>query len=400
MMALTTSFSVFSFIAVIVSLNFFCTSCDLGCILLISSFAKPCARVCDSRNLLAVFTATCASAAALSTAFVSPFFVFFSPPAAFPSVAAAFSSASAACPSASAAATASVSMASVPAASASAVASESSLSKASTSSASLATFSSADANFAVASSTTRFAESLCSTLPESFLNFPSSDCAVLSRVWYLINSEATSADMSLPLDSICRAVMNFLAAASAALAAFSASSDCCDAARISSADRDINFASSVKISAAWPTCFESSSALETSLSASFIVADFFLSALFFFNSVNRLPCASSSVWNSLSLAVASPLNFSVKRLASTSFVAMNILAMETAVFAVDTAASQPFTAESVSSNGRSSTPMRKGPSASAAFVTVSSTLFNLSAASCRTLSQTDFSVNSRCWLRS
>mmetsp|Transcript_132605 Transcript_132605/g.369692 ORF Transcript_132605/g.369692 Transcript_132605/m.369692 type:complete len:222 (-) Transcript_132605:1245-1910(-) len=70
--------------------------------------------------------------------------------------------------------------------------------------------------------------------------------------------------------------------------------------------------------------------------------------------------------------------------------------METAVFAEVAAVSQALTAVMVSSKGSSSTPMRKGPSASAALETASCTDCSFSAASFNNNSHVTRSAPSRC----
>mmetsp|Transcript_24717 Transcript_24717/g.67497 ORF Transcript_24717/g.67497 Transcript_24717/m.67497 type:complete len:207 (+) Transcript_24717:3860-4480(+) len=200
--------------------------------------------------------------------------------------------------------------------------------------------------------------------------------------------------MSLPLASICLPVRNFRASASAAFAACSALMVLSEAARISLEDKAKSFSSSSKTAADSPTFLTSSSAFWTSDSASRIVEAFLRSALAFFNSPNFFVCVSSSVWYSFSLTWASLLGPGAKRLASTIFVAMNILAMDTAVFAAVDASSQAFTAANDSSSGNSSTPMRNGASASAALATVSATDCSFSAASFSRDSQTERSAAS------
>mmetsp|Transcript_102600 Transcript_102600/g.313755 ORF Transcript_102600/g.313755 Transcript_102600/m.313755 type:complete len:734 (-) Transcript_102600:1197-3398(-) len=348
----TTTRSVRSFRAATVAWSFLSASARRPRIFSISSLPRPCVRFWLSKKRPAVLSATVASAAWASHSF-PPFL------AASPSGCSGSASAS---------------------------------------SATRATFSSAATIFDVASSITRLAASRCSTLPQSFLYFATSADAPLSRVWYLISSWLTSVDISLPLDSICRAVMNFRASASAAFATFSAASASSHAARMSADDISRNFASSAKTPAASPTALARPSALATSDSASRIVAAFFRTAVAFFNSLSFLVCPSSSDWYAFSFSCASLLGPAVNRFASTNFVAMNIRAMETAVFAEVDEVSHALIAPSASSKGSSSTPMRKGPSASAALATVSSTDCNFSAASCRSDSHCTFSAFSLCWL--
>mmetsp|Transcript_76974 Transcript_76974/g.193606 ORF Transcript_76974/g.193606 Transcript_76974/m.193606 type:complete len:323 (-) Transcript_76974:2083-3051(-) len=135
----TIIFSDFSFIEAIISFSFSWASSILGFILAISSLARPDARVCESRNLPAVFSATWASAAALSAALA----VFL--PASLEEDASASSMLL-------------------------------------TNSEAFSTFSSAALTLAAASSMTFLAANLPSTLPQSFLYLPTSACAVLSLV--------------------------------------------------------------------------------------------------------------------------------------------------------------------------------------------------------------------------
>mmetsp|Transcript_11224 Transcript_11224/g.29934 ORF Transcript_11224/g.29934 Transcript_11224/m.29934 type:complete len:224 (-) Transcript_11224:1051-1722(-) len=178
--------------------------------------------------------------------------------------------------------------------------------------------------------------------------------------------------------------MNFRASISAALAAASAFNVSSAAARSSAAERSQRLDSSMKTLAASITRFAKSSALVTSPSASASNAFFFLVIVEFFRSASLLASVSSWPWYCLIFPCACSLGPFENRFASTSFVARNMRAMETAVFADVEAASQAFTAASVSSMGNSSTPIRKGPSASAAFDTASETAWSLSPASLRT----------------
>mmetsp|Transcript_59208 Transcript_59208/g.171635 ORF Transcript_59208/g.171635 Transcript_59208/m.171635 type:complete len:818 (+) Transcript_59208:2822-5275(+) len=358
MRASTTSFSERSFMVATVASSLCCASVSRAWSFSTSSFARLDARL--SRKREAVLMDTCASAAEASAAFVA-FFVASAPP-------------------------------SPP--------SELSLEPmASAASHTLTTLSSAAATFAAASSRMRLAASFCSTLPHIFLHLATSAWAALSLVWYLMSSALTSVDISLPLDSICRAVMNFFASTRAEFAAFSDSNALSEACRISSEVIEKNFESLPKMLATSVTAFASASALATSASASRIVALFFLAAVARFSSVSFFACASSSPWYSLSLSCASLLCAAVKRLASTSLVAMNIRAMDTAVFAAVEAVSQTLIAANASSKGSSSTPMRKGPSASAALLTWSLTACTLSLASLTSCSKLTFSVTCRCELR-
>mmetsp|Transcript_9872 Transcript_9872/g.26333 ORF Transcript_9872/g.26333 Transcript_9872/m.26333 type:complete len:288 (-) Transcript_9872:1460-2323(-) len=241
-----------------------------------------------------------------------------------------------------------------------------------------------------------FSASRSSTLAQSFLYLVTSAWAAVSRVWNLSSSALTSAAISLPLASICLWVMYLRASASAVLASTSAFRASSAAVRMSLAELSKSLASSPSSPAASTTRFTSSSALQTSLSASLMVACFFRSAVDFFSSRSFSEWALSLAWSSLSLAVVSSLRLGARRFASTSFVAMNILAMETAVFAAVEAVSQAFTHASVSATGSSSTPMRKGPSESAAFVTDSATACSLPSASFSTSSHPTFSVASLC----
>mmetsp|Transcript_117126 Transcript_117126/g.377980 ORF Transcript_117126/g.377980 Transcript_117126/m.377980 type:complete len:555 (-) Transcript_117126:426-2090(-) len=359
------SFSALSRIVAVVASSFSCSSFTTGCIFAISSLAMPEERDCASRYLASVLTETWASAEACSASFDAlPLLDPFSPSA--PSLASDFSSAASSEP------------------------------KASTSSATLAIFSCVALSLPWASSMTFFAARRCSTVEESFLYLPTSAWAVLSLVWYLMSSALTSVEVSLPLASICLAVRNFLASARAAFAACSALMVSSEAVRISLEESAKSFASSSKTDAASPTFLASSSALATSCSASRIVADFLRSAVPRLSSVSFFVCASSSAWFSLSFAWASLLGPAEKRFASTIFVAMNILAMETAVFAEVAAVSQLLIAARVSARGSSSTPMRNGPSASAALATVSATVCSFSAASFSSVSQVTRSAASLC----
>mmetsp|Transcript_104817 Transcript_104817/g.321051 ORF Transcript_104817/g.321051 Transcript_104817/m.321051 type:complete len:203 (+) Transcript_104817:2454-3062(+) len=73
---------------------------------------------------------------------------------------------------------------------------------------------------------------------------------------------------------------------------------------------------------------------------------------------------------------------------------MNMRAIDTAVFAEVAAVSHALTATSVSSSGSSSTPIRKGPSASPVFPTASFTVWSFSAASFNNASKLTFSDDS------
>mmetsp|Transcript_23034 Transcript_23034/g.66119 ORF Transcript_23034/g.66119 Transcript_23034/m.66119 type:complete len:874 (-) Transcript_23034:1251-3872(-) len=353
MIASTMIFSDLCFIAATVVSSFSWDCFNRACNLSISSLETPSRRFWFSKDRVAVLMETCASAAADSATLV------------------AFLLASA-------------SLASRP------------RSKASHASPTLTTFSSTPAILVWASSTAFLAAMRESMLAETFLCLPTSAWAALSRVWYLISSALTSVDISLRLDSICLAVTNFLAVSSASFAAFSALAASSVTARMSADDIAKNFASSARGATMLPISLTNSSALFTSDSASFIVAPFFRAAVFFFNSVSFLMCCSSSPWYVLSFSCASLLGPGLKRFASTNFVAMNIRAMETAVLAAVAATSQPLTAVKVSSRGNSSTPMRKGASASAALVMLSATICSLSPASFNKDSQTTFSLASLC----
>mmetsp|Transcript_122013 Transcript_122013/g.304482 ORF Transcript_122013/g.304482 Transcript_122013/m.304482 type:complete len:542 (+) Transcript_122013:3675-5300(+) len=230
----------------------------------------------------------------------------------------------------------------------------------------------------------------------NFLYLATSPCAVLIRVLYLMSSAPTSAEASLPFASICLTWMYFLASESFAVATTSAFAVSSAAFLMSSEESSANLASSSKQPATSVMAFVAASASATCISASLIRAFFFLMAVFVFRSVSRFVCVSSTFCSSFSFAVASWDDLGEKRLASMSFVAMNILAMETAVFAEVAAVSQAFTATRVSSKGSSSTPMRKGPSALAALETVSCTVAIFSVASLISTSQLTRSAASLC----
>mmetsp|Transcript_54837 Transcript_54837/g.141279 ORF Transcript_54837/g.141279 Transcript_54837/m.141279 type:complete len:329 (+) Transcript_54837:4131-5117(+) len=191
--------------------------------------------------------------------------------------------------------------------------------------------------------------------------------------------------------------MNLRASVSAVLAATSPFSVSSDAARRSAALISMSLESSASTSALLATCFTRSSAFFTSNSASRMVASFFRVAVFFFSSCSFLEWPSKVACSSLSFAVASWAGPGAKRFTSTSLVAMNILAMETAVLAAVADISQALTAARVSAMGSSSTPIRKGPSASAAFVADSATAVIFSVASCKSMSHTTFCETSCCF---
>mmetsp|Transcript_63271 Transcript_63271/g.195893 ORF Transcript_63271/g.195893 Transcript_63271/m.195893 type:complete len:231 (+) Transcript_63271:155-847(+) len=211
-----------------------------------------------------------------------------------------------------------------------------------------------------------------------------------------MSSALISVDISFPFDSICLWVMNLRASDRAALAACSALMVSSDAVRISLEESCSSLASSSKADADSPTLFARSSAFCTTASASRMVATFLRVAVDFLRSISFCKKRSSSVWKPLSFSWTSLLGPAEKRLASTTFVAMNILATETAVLAVVADASQALTAASVSSSGSSSTPMRNGPSASATLDTASATLWSLSWASLSSPSQVTRSAASLC----
>mmetsp|Transcript_5306 Transcript_5306/g.12018 ORF Transcript_5306/g.12018 Transcript_5306/m.12018 type:complete len:484 (+) Transcript_5306:3427-4878(+) len=260
------------------------------------------------------------------------------------------------------------------------------------------TCSSAAVTFALASSTSLLAARRCSTVDASFFHLATSPWAVLSLVWNLIRSAlaSTEALASLPLASICLAVMNFLASARAVLATASALAVSSAAARMSPEGELQSLLSSSKIEAASPIFFARPSASVTWFSASLMSAPLFLFAVVFFSSVSFLVKLSSCFCRSLSFDVASILGLGENRLASTSLVAMNIRQIDTAVFAPVAATSQALTAVSVSSSGSSSTPIRNGPSASAALPTASCTDCSFSAASLSSNSQVTRSAASLC----
>mmetsp|Transcript_3530 Transcript_3530/g.10274 ORF Transcript_3530/g.10274 Transcript_3530/m.10274 type:complete len:549 (-) Transcript_3530:1736-3382(-) len=281
----TASFSDRSRIMRMFSSSFSCDAFTSGCSFAISSLARPWDRDCASRNLLSVFSATCASAAACSAALTGLL------GGVFCSASASLAGSSLASPSFLPSSCSSLPSFSPSLPSFSSLLSSflsSSRPSASTSSTTLATFSSVAFSFACASSTDFLAASRSSTVDESFLNLPTSAWAELSLAWYLISSELTSDEASLPLASICLAVMNFLASLSAAFASCSALTVSSEAARISLEVSCRSFESSSKRAPARATFLESSSAFVTSVSTSRMVASFFLPAVAFLRSVNFL----------------------------------------------------------------------------------------------------------------
>mmetsp|Transcript_93865 Transcript_93865/g.223249 ORF Transcript_93865/g.223249 Transcript_93865/m.223249 type:complete len:704 (-) Transcript_93865:1228-3339(-) len=253
-------------------------------------------------------------------------------------------------------------------------------SMASDSSVSRSNFCSTAFTLAEQSSMAFFAASRDSTDAEIFLYLPISVATARNLASYLMSSLLISDEASLPLASICLVVINFLVSAKCLVAACSALIVASEAARTSSELSWANFSSS-RGSAALATSLARSSAFFTSCSASLTVTAFFRSAVDFFSSLSLLVWVSKSDWKAFSFVWASFPSSGVNRFASTSFVAMNMRAMEAAVLAAVDAVSTAFTAASVSSRGSSSTPMRKGPSASAALDTVSATVASFSLAS-------------------
>mmetsp|Transcript_59215 Transcript_59215/g.171665 ORF Transcript_59215/g.171665 Transcript_59215/m.171665 type:complete len:210 (+) Transcript_59215:337-966(+) len=167
---------------------------------------------------------------------------------------------------------------------------------------------------------------------------------------------------------------------------------------MASADMAESLASSSKGAAASAAALSAASTPSTRRAASRVKALVFLAAELVFSSPSRFAATSSCFWSSFNFSVASLARVSWKRFASTNFVARNIRAMEAAVFAAVAAVSQAFTAPRASSSGKSSTPMRKGASASAALEMVPCTCCIFSAASARSEAQRDFSLASLCWL--
>mmetsp|Transcript_107918 Transcript_107918/g.333364 ORF Transcript_107918/g.333364 Transcript_107918/m.333364 type:complete len:319 (-) Transcript_107918:1326-2282(-) len=197
-----------------------CSSCSWISFMLVWSFASSslaafCARDCVSKYRTMVFTVAWHSFAAVSAAFTAS-----SPP-------------------------------------------DSSPSSAFTISLTCFTLSSAEATLPLASSTARFAARRCSHVEASFRHLATSVCAVLTRVWYLMSSALTSTDASLPLDSICLWVMNFLASTIAATATCSAFCVSSAAARISADDASQSLLSSSKMDAASAMRFVRTSASAT-----------------------------------------------------------------------------------------------------------------------------------------
>mmetsp|Transcript_98282 Transcript_98282/g.277917 ORF Transcript_98282/g.277917 Transcript_98282/m.277917 type:complete len:478 (+) Transcript_98282:3754-5187(+) len=242
------------------------------------------------------------------------------------------------------------------------------------------TFSSAAASFATVSSTIFFVAIRVSTPETSRFHLATSAAAVLNRVWYLMSSVLTELAASFPLASICRAVTNFRVVASAVEASPSNFKVSSAAARISVAFNSKSFSSSWNTEAVSAIFFVRASDLATSLSASCIKAFSFLFWVAVFSSLSLLVRASNSDWNSLSFPCASSLGPFKNRLTSTSLVAMNMRTTEIAVLAAVAAASHSCTAARLSSSGSSSTPVKKGASASMAFETRSVTSCTFSAA--------------------
>mmetsp|Transcript_112809 Transcript_112809/g.329648 ORF Transcript_112809/g.329648 Transcript_112809/m.329648 type:complete len:318 (+) Transcript_112809:2398-3351(+) len=125
------------------------------------------------------------------------------------------------------------------------------------------TDSSAAAILAFDSSTTRLAAKRCSHVEASFRHLVTSVCAELILVWYLMSSALTSTDASLPLDSICLWVRNFLASVIAAMAMWSAFCVSSAAPRRSAAVASQSLLSSSKMAAASAMRFVRSSASAT-----------------------------------------------------------------------------------------------------------------------------------------
>mmetsp|Transcript_76286 Transcript_76286/g.235538 ORF Transcript_76286/g.235538 Transcript_76286/m.235538 type:complete len:517 (+) Transcript_76286:2577-4127(+) len=228
MMPSTTSLSDRSRMAATAASSRSCTSFTCGWSLASSSLARLCMRSWVSTNLVTVLIATCASAAACSVLVTCrPCLAFLLSSPSFPSLL------SSGC---------------------------SSWPMFSTRSATFVTLSSAAFILPWASSRTFLADKRCSTLDESFLHRPISAAAVVSLLWNLISSALTSADISLPLASICLFVRNFRASVSAAFAVCSALMVSSEAARISLEESSKSLASSSKMAAASETFFTSSSA--------------------------------------------------------------------------------------------------------------------------------------------
>mmetsp|Transcript_52648 Transcript_52648/g.146669 ORF Transcript_52648/g.146669 Transcript_52648/m.146669 type:complete len:246 (-) Transcript_52648:1675-2412(-) len=211
--------------------------------------------------------------------------------------------------------------------------------KAVTASAKASTFSSVVLNLSTASSTILFVARRASTPPASFLYFETSVWALLSRVWYLMSSELILLVASLPLASICRWVINLRASIKTAVAADSAFKTASAASRISEAESAKSCSSFSNGAPASATCFARPSALVTSTAASCMRDFAFLVWVAAFNSLSLATRESSCNWNSLSFSSASWLGPFEKRLASTSFVAMNMRAIDICVFAAVTPSS-------------------------------------------------------------
>mmetsp|Transcript_112808 Transcript_112808/g.329641 ORF Transcript_112808/g.329641 Transcript_112808/m.329641 type:complete len:260 (-) Transcript_112808:1486-2265(-) len=246
----------------------------------------------------------------------------------------------------------------------------------------LATFSSVSFSFFSASSTSLFTARRCSTEVKSFLCLPTSDWAVLSRVWNLMSSELTSTDASLPFASICLAVTNFRTSMSASFASFSQTMVFSLATRISSDERAMSLASSAKMLAASLTVSTSASALPTRDSASLTSARRFLLFTPLFISARRFVASSNCFWNSAKRFAASAAGPLENLFTSRTFIWMNIRAMEEAVCATAAAVSDSFTVERVSSRD-SSTPSWNRASQSSTFPNASVTACSFDCASSR-----------------
>mmetsp|Transcript_37434 Transcript_37434/g.105091 ORF Transcript_37434/g.105091 Transcript_37434/m.105091 type:complete len:913 (-) Transcript_37434:1345-4083(-) len=342
------------------SSSFAWASLTCGSSLAISSCGRALVRPCPSSHLPNAFRAVCPSLSAVSAAFTKSTpdplgFSASSPPSGFSD------------PS--------------PPSSGFSAFSASSASRASAACTAESTLARASCSVWRASAATFLAARRCSTLWASFLAVTTSFCAALNLVWSLMKRSRISSECSLPFASICLWVMNRLASASAGFAAssaFLASSVC---ALTSSGVISASLSMSSRAAAASFILPASSSAPFTWLSASRDSAACLRLAMAVLTLVSLSVCSCSCLWSSCSFSVASLAAPAAKRLASTSFVAMNMRAMDTAVLAEVAAASQAFTAASVSSVGNSSTPIKNGASASAAFETASVTVASLSVAS-------------------
>mmetsp|Transcript_95848 Transcript_95848/g.276819 ORF Transcript_95848/g.276819 Transcript_95848/m.276819 type:complete len:385 (+) Transcript_95848:2537-3691(+) len=211
-----------------------------------------------------------------------------------------------------------------------------------------------------------------SLVPVTRCHLVTSACWALTRALSFKRTPAASAEVPVRLlASTCRSWTKVRALASAT-AALPSALEASPFSRFAATGGNASiWAVSSNGCATSPSCFVNCSKFDTRTSASRNSATRFRSAVLLFKSFKRLMCTSSWVCNCFNLAEKSWDKLGDNRLASTSFVMMNILVVEAAVLAVAAEASQSRKAVKVSSKGNSSTPNKKGPSASAALETAS-----------------------------